>query len=102
MERKIHQLRPEQEVPNHLKAKISPIDRFLIEPLWSGIALVKRFILGLWTFFKVAIFCLGLLALYYIYSFHAGYIDLTILSQGDLKQMSGDLLKPETKKQVKK
>lgn len=82
----------------------NPQVTFMEEYLWWPTLCLRRWIknavVTAWTFFKVAVFTLGLVALYYLYSFHAGYIDLTILSQGDMKHLSGDLLKPA--KEVKK
>jgi hypothetical protein len=76
----------------------NPQVTFMEEYFWWPTLCLRRWIknavLTAWTFFKVAVFTLGLVALYYIWSFHAGYIDLTILSQGDMKLLSGDLLKP--------
>jgi len=91
----------ESQIPNHLSKPLAWYDSILdpLYQLWAGI---KRLILGLWTFFKVAVFTLGLVALYYIVNYHRGWIDVTILSEGDLKHMSGDLLKPKVEgKKVK-
>lgn len=93
---KIFNLRQEQE--------IKPLKLTYRQTFWSGLYSAMGWIRGALLFvintIKGLIFCLGLLALYYLWSFHAGYSELTILSQGDLKHLSGDLLKP--KKETKK
>lgn len=66
--------------------------------LCSAMGWIRGVLLFVINTIKGLIFCLGLLALYYLWSFHAGYSELTILSQGDLKHLSGDLLKPNKEK----
>lgn len=107
MEKKVVSLTDKMHAKAMIEAREvfeNPQVTFMEEYFWWPTLCLRRWIKNVvvtaWTFFKVAVFTLGLVALYYLYSFHAGYIDLTILSQGDMKHLSGDFLKPE--KEVKK
>lgn len=105
MEKKIFRL-PESSVVNksypELLPQISFIDRLFFTPLsmlWASLKKVCN-----WAFraLKCFLIVMGLLACYYITEYHRGWIDITILSDGDLKLMSGDLLKPEPVKPATK
>lgn len=87
-------------IPNHLSKPICRLERFIFEPchrIAGGIKSACRAFMG---FVKWYLIIMGCLATYYLVNFHRGWIDITILSQGDLKVLSGDLLKPA--KEVKK
>lgn len=89
--------------PNLIKEPISPIGRFLIEP-YHAIAqrvkvVTKTIIIGL----ILLLAGIGAYSCYLAYHYYAGYLEITILSQGDMKLLSSDLLKPknETKNKTK-
>jgi len=100
MEKKILRL-PEASVVNksypELLPQISPIDRLFFNPLSMLWGSIKKGCNWAFHALKCFLIAMGLLACYCLYQYESGYIDLTVLSQGDLKLMSGDLLKPEVK-----
>lgn len=95
MKEKIHYLPQSTEVPNHLNARISPVSRYLWEPIHRAVSVIKSCCKWIFRALICFLVSMGILACYCLYCYESGWVDLTILSEGDLKHMSGDLLKPK-------
>lgn len=82
-----------QDTPNHLKTPIGFWQRYLLEPMFRlgyRIKVAAKVILVLLAAFLIS---MGALFTYFLYEYEKGFVELSLLSQGDMKVMSGDLLK---------